>query len=77
MNVPRTTTDAYGRPVQVPEQQPRGALVFGNDRRIFQIVKITSLAFWDAYLKSDSTARELLQPQKYETAFTGAHSTAK
>ncbi|HEY8131904.1 MAG TPA: alpha/beta fold hydrolase, partial [Thermoanaerobaculia bacterium] len=23
MNVPRTTTDAYGRPVQVPEQQPR------------------------------------------------------
>src|SRR5213593_1558341 len=77
MNVPRTTTDAYGRPVQVPEQQPRGALVFGNDRRIFQIVKITSLAFWDAYLKSDSTARELLQPQKYETAFTGAHLTPK
>lgn len=60
-----------------PPQQQRGAMVFSSERRIFQIIKITSLAFWDAYLKNDSNARELLQPQKYETSFAGAHITAK
>ncbi len=75
-SIPQTSTNPYGQ--QVPaQQQQRGAMVFGSDRRIFQVVKITSLAFWDAYLKNDSSARDLLQPQKYETSFPGAHLTAK
>jgi hypothetical protein len=65
----------YGQ--QPMQQQQRGAMVVGNDRRIFQMIKIGSLAFWDAYLKSDQTARDLLQPQKFEGAFTGAHITVK
>src|SRR6266542_2543255 len=75
---PTMATDPYGRPiVQQPQQQPRGAMVFGSDRQNFNVVKITSLAFWDAYLKNDTTARELLQPQKYESSFTAAHMSAK
>jgi predicted dienelactone hydrolase len=75
-NYPQPSNNPYGQQ-QLPPQQQRGAMVFGNDRRVFQIVKITSLAFWDAYLKNESSARDLLQPQKYESAFTGAHLTAK
>jgi predicted dienelactone hydrolase len=76
--LPTQTLNPYGQP-QVQQQQPqqRGALVFGNDRRIFQMVKIASLAFWDAYLKNETSARELLQPQKFEAAFSSAHLTVK
>ena len=73
---PATTTNPYYGQQQVPQQQ-RGAMVFGNDRRIFQMVKIASLAFWDAYLKSDTTARDLLSTPKFESSFSGAHLTAK
>ncbi|HYS56149.1 MAG TPA: hypothetical protein VER58_20510 [Thermoanaerobaculia bacterium] len=73
---PTTAANPYGQQQQVPQQQ-RGAMVFGNDRRIFQIVKIASLAFWDDYLKSDAAARDLLSTQKFESAFTGAHLTVK
>jgi len=70
-------TGPYGQIQPVPQQQQRGAVVFGNDRRIFAIIKIASLAFEDTYLKNDNSARDLLQPQKFEGAFTGAHLTAK
>ena len=73
--VPTSTNPYYGQ--QPMPQQQRGAMVFGNDRRIFQIVKIASLAFWDADLKSDTAARDLLSPQKFESAFAGAHLTTK
>ncbi len=72
--VPQPSTSPYGQAQQPPQ---RGAMVIGSDRRIFQIIKVTSLAFWDAYLKSDSAARDLLQPQKYDSSFGGAHLTAK
>jgi len=65
----------YGQ--QPMQQQQRGAMVVGNDRRIFQMIKIASLAYWDAYLKNDQTARDLLQPAKFEGAFAGAHITVK
>jgi predicted dienelactone hydrolase len=74
---PPTSRNPYSGQQPMPQQQQRGALVVGNDRRIFQMIKIASLAFWDAYLKSDTTARELLQPQKFESAFSGAHLTTK
>jgi predicted dienelactone hydrolase len=74
--MPQPSMNPYGQQ-QVPPQQQRGAMVFSSDRRIFQMIKITSLAFWDAYLKNDSSARELLHPEKYESSFTGAHLTAK
>jgi predicted dienelactone hydrolase len=70
-----STSPYYGQ--QPMQQQPRGAVVFSNDRRIFQMIKIASLAFWDAYLKNDTAARDLLQPQKFESAFSGAHITVK
>ncbi len=73
---PATSTNPYYPQQPLPQQQ-RGAMVVGNDRRIFQMIKIASLAFWDAYLKNDTTARDLLQPQKFESAFTGAHITTK
>jgi pimeloyl-ACP methyl ester carboxylesterase len=73
--VPTSTNPYYGQQ-QVPQQQ-RGAVVFGNDRRIFAMVKIASLAFWDAYLKNETSAKELLQPQKFDASFTGAHLTTK
>lgn len=71
---PQTSTNPYGQ-TQMPQQ--RGGVVFGNDRRIFSIIKIASLAFWDTYLKDDHTAHDLLQTQKFETSFTGAHLTSK
>jgi len=69
-------TNPYGQPIPAQQQQ-RGAVVFGNERQIFNVVKITSLAFWDAYLKNDSSARDLLQPEKYQSSFPASHLTAK
>jgi hypothetical protein len=77
MTPARTASTNPYYPQQPLPQQQRGAMVFGNDRRIFQMIKIASLAFWDGYLKNDTTARDLLQPQKFESAFTGAHITTK
>lgn len=76
--VQTTQTDPYGRPVIVPQtvQQPRTVGVV-SERRIFQIVKITSLAFWDAYLKSDTSARELIQPAKFESSIGGGTMSVK
>ena len=69
-------TNPYGQPIPAQQQQ-RGAVVFGNERQIFNVVKITSLAFWDAYLKNDSSARDLLQPEKYQSSFPASHLTSK
>ncbi|HUJ13297.1 MAG TPA: hypothetical protein VL284_05840 [Thermoanaerobaculia bacterium] len=76
---PIVSTDPYGRPVAVAQQtqQRQGAVVFANQRQIFADVKIASLAFWDAYLKSDANARDLLQPSKFDESFTSAHMSAK
>jgi predicted dienelactone hydrolase len=75
---PTMATDPYGRPIPVQQpQQPRGGMVFANSRSIFGTIKITSLAFWDAYLKNDTSARDLLQPAKYDASFTAAHMSAK
>jgi predicted dienelactone hydrolase len=70
--------DPYGRnTAAMPNPQQRGTVGFAGERRIFQLIKVTSLVFWDAYLKNDPAARELLQPQKFESAFRGAHITVK
>jgi predicted dienelactone hydrolase len=75
---PITQTDQYGRPIVQQQLPPQtGGMVIGNDRQVFNVAKITSLAFWDAYLKNDTAARELLQPAKYETSVAGAHLTVK
>lgn len=75
---PMTQTDPYGRPVaQQPLPQQQGGVVIANDRQVFNIAKMTSLAFWDAYLKSDTTARDLLQPAKYEASVSSAHVSVK
>jgi len=62
----RPMTSPYGM------QQPQRGISFMPGRRAFDIIKITSLAFWDAYLKGDTSARDLLQPAKYDESFSGA-----
>ena len=37
---------------------------FVSDRNLFQKIKVTSIVFWDAYLKNDSDARDLLKSDK-------------
>jgi hypothetical protein len=59
----QTTPYGYGQPGNYPQQNPQRAATFVN-RGPFNTIKITSLAFWDAYLKNDATARELLTPEK-------------
>jgi predicted dienelactone hydrolase len=72
-----TTTDQYGRPVIVEVPQQRVQATFFSERHIFQIVKVTSLAFWDAYLKNDAAAREMIQPQKLQATVGGLEANAK
>lgn len=71
-----TGTSMAGFDVQRPAvmtnpntQQPANATVsaspaFVSDRNLFQKIKVTSVVFWDAYLKNDAKARDLLQPDK-------------
>lgn len=61
----------YGYP-----EQPRGQVTVAPARS-FDVVEITSLAFWDAYLKNKTSARDLLQPEKYNSSFSGATMSAK
>jgi dienelactone hydrolase len=75
---PMTQTDQYGRPiVQQPLPSQQGGMVFGNDRQIFGVAKMVSLAFWDGYLKNDTSARDLLQPAKLEASVSAVHVSAK
>jgi predicted dienelactone hydrolase len=60
-----------------PPIPQRASVGLASERHILQIIKVASLAFWDAYLKNDSAARDLLLPQKFEDAFGGAHLTVK
>jgi predicted dienelactone hydrolase len=70
--------DPYGRTIPTETlPQARGGVGFAGERRIFQIIKMTSLVFWDAYLKNEPSARELLQPQKFDASFGGATMTTK
>ncbi len=51
---------------QVQQQQPRrnnGS--FEGDRNVFRNIRTVSLIFWDAYLKDDLKARELLKPETF------------
>ena len=63
--------ESRSTPVMSPGMQqttasplPATSSGFISDRNLFQKVKVTSVIFWDAYLKNDSKARELLQPDK-------------
>jgi dienelactone hydrolase len=56
----RPQTDVYGNPVNTPAPTSRGSSIIGASRRIFGSIEMASLAFWDAYLKNDSNAREYL-----------------
>lgn len=78
MQQPMNQTDQYGRPiVQQPMPTQQGGMVIANDRQIFNVAKMTSLAFWDAYLKNDTSARDLLQPAKFESSVSAAHVSVK
>ena len=49
-----------------PRNDSRNAPGFGNQQRIFGTIKIVSLAFWDAYLKDKTTARDYLKGTQIE-----------
>lgn len=59
-------TDPWGNPQ--PQMATRGAggrggtSLYQRDRRIFTAAKIASTAFFDAYLKGDSAAKDYLKP---------------
>ncbi|HKB80370.1 MAG TPA: hypothetical protein VKH35_11710, partial [Thermoanaerobaculia bacterium] len=67
----QTSTGTYAR-----QQMPQTAVSVGPGAA-FQTIEITSLAFWDAYLKNETSARDLLQPEKYNASFSGATLTRK
>src|SRR5437870_4710839 len=61
----QTSPSGYGQRGNYPQQQnPQRPAGFAN-RGPFNTIKITSLSFWDAYLKNAAAARELLTPEKF------------
>lgn len=65
--IPQPIGQTGNYPQQYPQQQ-RNNFGFASDRHVLQLIKITSLAFWDAYLKNDAKARELLTPEKLQSS---------
>jgi predicted dienelactone hydrolase len=60
-----TGTDPMGNPqpqMGTRGTGGRGSSLFQRDRRIFTAAKIASTAFFDAYLKGDSAAKDYLKP---------------
>ena len=58
--------------------QPGGATPrYIGDRRIFGTIKVASLIFWEAYLKNETKARDLLQPDKFKSAVPGVELIRK
>jgi predicted dienelactone hydrolase len=58
-------TDPMGNPQMQPARGvggTGGSNLFSRERRIFTAAKIASTAFFDAYLKNDSTAKDYLKP---------------
>lgn len=67
------TTQNPNYPMTVPQPgtpQSVTAPAYYNDRNLFQKVKVTSLIFWDAYLKTQAPARELLTQDKMPSGVT-------
>ncbi len=61
-----------------PTQSPTApSRTFFSNRNLFQKVKITSLVFWDAYLKDGPAARDLLQPDKLSQVAPGVELQKK
>ncbi len=56
----RPQTDVYGNPINTPPPTSRSSPIMNASRRIFGSIEMASVAFWDAYLKNDSNAREYL-----------------
>ena len=64
----QTSPAGYGQRGSYPQQNPQQRPALFANRGTFNTIKITSLAFWDAYLKNDTTARELLSPEKLQAS---------
>jgi hypothetical protein len=52
-----------------------GSSLYQRDRRIFTAAKIASTAFFDAYLKNDSAARDYLKPGGALESFNSGETT--
>jgi predicted dienelactone hydrolase len=63
----QTSPYGYGQRGNYPQQNPQRPAGFAN-RGPFNTIKITSLTFWDAYLKNDTGAREVLTPEKLQAS---------
>ena len=62
----QTSPYGYGQRGNYPQQNPQRS-TYAN-RGPFNTIKITSLTFWDAYLKNDPGAREVLTPEKLQAS---------
>jgi hypothetical protein len=51
--------------------QRAGSGMFEKERRIFNTIKASSLAFWDAYLLDKAAAKEYLQSKRIEELNSG------
>ena len=71
MNDPMVGTTNVSRGTTAPSRE------FYSGRNLFQKIKITSLVFWDAYLKRDAKAQELLQPTKLSSVAPGVELIRK
>lgn len=75
------TRPAQNDPAVGSGNQTRGTTApsreFYTGRNIFQKIKITSLVFWDAYLKDQTAARDLLHPEKLSSVAPGVELERK
>ena len=75
-------TDPMGNPQQ-PQMGTRGAggrggsSLYQRDRRIFTAAKIASTAFFDAYLKGDTAAKDYLKPGGTLESFNSGEVTVE
>ena len=68
---PNTQYPQQPQVIQPVQRMPGGATqAYLSDRAIFQRVKVISLAFLDAYLRGQTTARDLLTQDKMPSGVT-------
>ncbi|HEY2325105.1 MAG TPA: hypothetical protein VGJ82_19765 [Thermoanaerobaculia bacterium] len=72
-------TDPWGNPQQMGPTRGTGgrggSSLYQRDRRIFTAAKIASTAFFDAYLKNDSAAKDYLKPGGSLESFNSGETT--
>jgi predicted dienelactone hydrolase len=69
----RPQTDPWGNPVAMPGPSSTGRGISGvqSSRRVLGSIQLTTIAFWDAYLKNDANALEYLKSDAFLSMNSG------